>query len=356
MIEFKRKQMEHLAQHRDELRKEPKLCWLFFELTTRCNLHCRHCGSNCSNTGEALSKQDVLKTLSDIRNKKPMICLTGGEPLMHPNFFDIANAVKNENLLWGMTTNATLIGKSEAHRLKEAGLSTVSVSLDGLPEEHDAFRQVKGAWKKAVEGIKHLQDVGYLPQVTTVFHSGNIDKLDEIYNMLCKLNITSWRPINVEPIGRACESKNMLLDPEAFQRLITFIHAKRFDPECRMTITYGCSHYLGLETERMVRNHYFLCGAGITGASIRSNGDICACLDIENRPELVQGNIHRDHFLDVWNTHFEAFRCDRTADSPVCSSCSERYICGGDSTHTWDFDHRRPLLCGRDYMTKPSPR
>ena len=95
----------------------------------------------------------------------------------------------------------------------------------------------------------------------------------------------------------------------------------------------------------MVRDHYFLCGAGILVAGVRSNGDICACLDIENRKELVQGNIRTDNIMEVWHNRFHAFRRDRTDDCAKCVNCSERFICGGDSTHTWDFAKNEPLLC-----------
>lgn len=350
MKEFKRQQLEQLARHRDQLRISPSLHWLFFELTNRCNLRCQHCGSSCSAQGDTLTLQDVERTLLTLQGPKPIICLTGGEPLMHPDIFTIARRVKDMGFHWGMTTNATLIGPREAARIREAGMSTVSVSLDGMEAAHDALRQTPGTWKRAIGGIRNLQAVGYTPQVTTVIHPGNIDQLEPLYELLCTLGVTSWRPINVEPIGRACESKDLLLSPADFRRLIAFIRHKRFDRHCRMEVTFGCSHYLGVETEHMVRNHYFICGAGITVASVRSNGDICACLDIENRPELVQGNIRTDDFMDVWQHRFGAFRRDRTADSPVCAGCPERHVCGGDSAHTWDFDLREPLLCGLHMM------
>lgn len=350
MREFKRNQMKQVAQYRDYLRQSPKLSMLFFELTNQCNLRCRHCGSNCTTEGEELQQADVEGVLSSLKGKKPMICLTGGEPMMHRDFFDIANSVYKKGFLWGMTTNATLIGPDEAIRLRKAGVATISVSLDGMENTHDDFRRVKGSWKKTVEGIVNLQKAGINPQVTTVLHSDNFEEAEKIYAFLCGLGIQSWRPINVEPIGRACESRNMMLSSEAFRRLISFIREKRFLPDAKMEVTFGCSHYLGLEQERMVRDHYFLCGAGILVGGVRSNGDICACLDIENRPELVQGNIAKDDFLDVWNHRFLPFRKDRTADSDICSACSERYICGGDSAHTWDYERNRPLLCTRDIM------
>ena len=342
---LKRSQLEDVARHRDKLRKSPQLSWLFFEITNRCNLFCRHCGSGCISDGTCLSVDDVKKTLDSIRCNKPMVCLTGGEPMLHPSFFEIAECVKLMDFSWGMTTNATLIDDSIADRLKKAGLATVSVSLDGMESSHDTLRQEKGAWLQAVHGLKALHGVGIAPQVTTVVHQRNIDELDALYDFLCGLDIKSWRPINVEPIGRTCETHDLMLDHEQFSYLLSYIREKRFDQNCSMEVTFGCSHFLGVENERMVRDHYFLCGAGILTASVRSNGDICACLDIENRRNLVQGNISTDDFMEVWLNRFGVFRRDRTVDSRKCEKCPERYICGGDSTHTWDFDQKEPMLC-----------
>ncbi|MBR5979210.1 MAG: radical SAM protein, partial [Oscillospiraceae bacterium] len=83
--------------------------WLFFEVTDRCNLRCRHCGSSCTVEGHALTVDDVRRTLASIKGDKPTVCLTGGEPMTHPDFFEIAGLVKEMGFNWGMTTNATLI-------------------------------------------------------------------------------------------------------------------------------------------------------------------------------------------------------------------------------------------------------
>lgn len=349
IIAFKRSQLEDVAHHRDNLRKTPHLRWLFFEITNRCNLNCRHCGSKCSAKGQALSVEEIENTLKTVRAEHPAICLTGGEPLLHPDFFEIAEGIRSDGFHWGMTTNATLIDKTAAQKLRRAGMSTVSVSLDGMESSHDALRGQTGAWRLALRGLQALQEAGFQPQVTTVLHRDNFGELEALYQFLCRLGITAWRPINVEPIGRACESRELLLTPEQMAQLLAFIREKRFDPGCPMEVTFGCSHYLGASYERMVRDHYFLCGAGILTASVRSNGDICACLDIENRPELVQGNIRTDDFRDVWYHRFEPFRHDRTMNCEKCSDCSERYLCGGDSAHTWDYGRNKPMLCWQDY-------
>lgn len=345
IIELKRRQLEDVAQHREQLRKAPDLRWLFFEITDQCNLNCRHCGSKCSSKGQFLTVEDVRTTLETIDRDKPAVCLTGGEPMLHPDFFEIAECVHRMGFAWGMTTNATLIDDGAAAKLRQTGLGTISVSLDGTEQSHDSLRQKKGAFRLAVNGLKALQKAGFRPQVTTVLHKGNFHELEKTYEFLREMGITSWRPINVEPIGRACESGDLLLDREEFAQLLSFIREKRFDPDCSMEVTFGCSHYLGVDQERMVRDHYFLCGAGILEASVRSSGDICACLDIENRQELVQGNIRTDNFMEVWKNRFQVFRRDRTADSARCSACPERFICGGDSAHTWDYGQKEPLWC-----------
>lgn len=350
-MNIKRSQLELLVQHRDQLRKSPHLRWLFFEITDRCNLNCIHCGSNCSSEGSCLTIDDITSALRSVMQDKPMICLTGGEPMLHPDFFEIANCVSSMGFFWGMTTNATLIDDAAAQNLKQAGLSTVSVSLDGMEHSHDSFRRQKGAWRRAIRGLQALQNAGFEPQVTTVLHRENFHELEPLYAFLCGMGITSWRPINIEPIGRACESSDLLLKPDQFSQLISFIRDKRFDQNCKMEVTFGCSHYLGIQYERMVRDHYFMCGAGILTASIRSNGDICACLDIANKPELVQGNIRSDDFMDVWLNRFEAFRRDRTADCSQCIECPDRNLCGGDSAHTWNYDQKKPLFCLQDFRS-----
>ena len=342
---LKRMQLEQVAKHREELRANPRLRWLFFEITSRCNLRCKHCGSVCTSIGQSLSVQDVESTLASVQPDHPMICLTGGEPLLHPDFFEIAERIRSMGFSWGMTTNATLIDEETAFQLRQTEMSTVSVSLDGLEYSHDLLRGQTGAWRLAVRGLQSLQKAGFKPQVTTVLHRGNINELEPLCALLCDMGIDSWRPINIEPIGRACEAGNLLLSTEQFAHLLRFIREKRFDPHYKMEVTFGCSHYLGTENERMVRDHYFLCGAGILVAGVRSNGDICACLDIENRKELVQGNIRTDNIMEVWHNRFHAFRRDRTDDCAKCVNCSERFICGGDSTHTWDFAKNEPLLC-----------
>ncbi len=91
-----------------------------------------------------------------------------------------------------------------------------------------------------------------------------------------------------------------------------------------------------------------MCMTGLTVASILSNGDIYPCPNVERRKELVQGNIRKDSFVDVWENKFEEFRHKRLTVNKNCKKCSEYKFCRGDSFHTWDFDKNKPKFCKKE--------
>ena len=248
-----------------------------------------------------------------------------------------------------MTSNGTLIDDHIARELKKVGMKTISISIDGLEETHDAFRRTPGGYKKAMEGIESLIRNGGFEhvQVTTVVTHKSIGELDELFSIFNEMDIDSWRVVNMEPMGRAKTFPELLLTDDDYRTLFEFIRSKRIAGE---PVAYGCSHYLGMEYEREVRDWYYLCTAGLYTASISTNGDIVACLDIERRPEFVQGNILHDRFSEVWKNKFQIFRRDLSDDNAVCQKCDQKEFCHGDSFHSWDFDKNEPQLCFKDIL------
>lgn len=352
-MDIKKRNMYSLAEYRNYLRTHPKLKYLFLELTDKCNMSCLHCGSACSAGKETLlSKDKIFRLLDRVAEHYDsgdiMICLTGGEPLLHPDFFEIAEYIQRKGFPRGMTTNGSLIDELTGRKLADAGMGSVSISLDGGERSHNYLRSSSSAFKRTVRGIRSLQNCDTLSaviQVTTVIHRKNINELEEIYSFLKEEGVGQWRLTNIEPIGRAMENKELLLLPSEYRKLFGFIRDKRHDRNVSMDVTYGCSHYLTVEWEREVRDYYFLCGSGIYVAAILCNGDIYSCLDIERRQELVQGNIATDDFIDVWENRYQQFREDRTGMCRTCRECADKEICAADSTHTWDFDKQEPGLC-----------
>ena len=167
---LKTRHLNQLADYTDNLYTHPELRNLFFELTTACNEHCFHCGSNCAvpqpdelTTEEFKGILDQIK--EDFGTKRTFLSITGGEPLLRRDFFDIMSHAKALGFRWGMTSNATLITKEVAHKLAEAGMKTISVSIDGLPETHDALRGFKRGYELAMRGIQNLIDEGVFASV-----------------------------------------------------------------------------------------------------------------------------------------------------------------------------------------------
>ena len=351
--------MDRLAQYRDSLYDHPRLTYLFFELTDACNLSCLHCGSSACPQNNTFLPVDATKSVIDqvaarYSSHSIMICLSGGEPLIHPDFFEIASYAKKRGFSCGFTTNGTLIDPSVAKKLVACGIDSVTFSLDGLQDTHDWFRNKKDSFTKCVQGIQNLRNNSFgkiATQITTVIHKKNIHQLEHIYDLVCKLGVDSWRVINLEPIGRALQHRELLLDPNQLYQLFLFIQEKRYASNVQIDVTYGCSHYLPEEFERAVRDNYFICGSGIFVASILCNGDIYSCMDIERRPEMVQGNIMTDHFVDIWENRFQRFRQDRTNNCEMCRQCTDRKYCRGDSAHTWDYDNNQPLFCVKQFLS-----
>ncbi|MBQ8966901.1 radical SAM protein [Ruminococcus sp.] len=348
-VGMKQEHLRAMAEYRQELTRKPQLRNLFLELTVRCNERCLHCGSSCGEVqSEELTFEQYREFLdgvkADLGVEGKMLCITGGEPLLRKDFFEIMGYAASLGFRWGMTSNGTLIDKKIARRLRQAGMGTISVSIDGLEATHDAFRRTEGGYRKAMEGIQALIDEGGFRhiQVTTVVTHRNIGELDELFEIFDKMDIDSWRVIGIEPMGRALRYPELLLRDDDQRRLMEFIRNKRMAGE---PVCYGCSHYLGLEYEHEVRDWYFLCTAGLQTASITACGDIIACLDIERRPEFVQGNILRDRFSRVWLEKFSPFRQKHWLSSEKCRECEHNKFCRGDAFHSLDHNTGEPMVC-----------
>ena len=350
----KKQDLDMVSVLRNDLITVHTLHHLFLEITLRCNEHCLHCGSSCGDVISTeltpLQYQRFLENIKrDFGTDNLMLCITGGEPLLRRDFFQIMSYVHELGFSWGMTSNGTLIDDDIARNLKQVGMSTISISLDGMADTHDLLRQTPKAWERAISGIESLRRVDgfYNIQITTVVTHKNIAQLDEVYNVIKSLGVDSWRVINVEPIGRSLLNPEFLLTADDYRYLFSYITEQRKKGNC---VSYGCSHYLGVNFEKEVRDWYFMCSAGSSVASIMANGDITACLDIERRQEFIQGNILKDCFKDVWDNKFQVFRRDLSDSCESCRSCSHVEYCHGGSFHSWDFDNNRQLVCFKDIL------
>lgn len=347
--------LEKKAHHIKLLNNHPRLDWLFFELTNACNLECRHCASSCSPKNADFLKiseiQRVLDSAQKAYSNNFTVALTGGEPMIHPQFFKIIEMLSNRGLVWGMTSNASLIGKKEAELLQKYHMGSISVSLDGLEETHDYFRRSTGNFRKTIEGLTNLTEILTILQVTTVVHKKNLSEIPEIFRLLQDLKIKSWRLAMLDPVGRGAESNELVPSPDEVWEILEYVRQKRIsgsDPE----IVLGCPHYFSYPYEREVRDEVFQCMSGKTVASVTATGDYIGCLDAPRIPELVQGNLAKNDFSTVWEQQYKIYRSDYYMLNEECSKCSENSYCRGDAMHTWEFNENRPLVCYKQNFNK----
>lgn len=353
---YKRGALKAWAQYKDIIRKEHKLVYLFWECTLNCNFFCKHCGSSAGRKifpGE-LNTAEIKKAFKSIAEdcdpRQIMIAVTGGEPLLRKDIFDVMKYAHDLGFPWGVVTNGSLLDENAAQKMKESGMSTVSISIDGIGGTHDRFRGSSGAYEKAVRAVKILVAADFLDcvQITTSMNRENFQELDKMYEIFLSLGIDSWRVMNVDPIGRAEENKDIILAPAELENLLDFIRAKR--KEAKIDIVYGCEGFLGPDFEGEVRDKFFICNTGINTGSILHNGDIFVCPNVPRRSELIQGNVRRDRFSEVWNNKYEIFRNKERTKCAGCTACDYWDECLGGSFHLWDFERNKPKICHAEIL------
>ena len=312
------------------VREEHPLRKLFWECTLRCDLKCRHCGSDCKMQPERMDmpKEDFLRVLDGIAKKtdphQVFVIISGGEPLMRRDIEACGRAIYEKGFPWGMVTNALHLTPQRWIGLQQAGIRSMAISLDGLEEEHNWMRGNDQSFKMVSRALDMLVAKGdFLFDVVTCVNRRNYQKLDEIKEFLIGKGVKRWRVFTVFPVGRAALDPDMRLTNEEFRGVFDYIRKTR--EEGRIRVDYGCEGFLG-NYEGEVRHRLFSCQAGVTVGSVMADGSIAACASI--RADYNQGNIYEDDFMDVWENRYL-----KTGD---CASCKYFRYCQGNGMHLRD--------------------
>ena len=341
-----------------QMRREHTLTYLFWECTLKCNLHCLHCGSDCTQDSKVpdMPLQDFVKVLDDIKEKNPYkkmtIAVTGGEPLLRQDLEDAGQEITKRGFQWGIVTNGLLMTEKRWNSLITKGnLASISYSIDGLAAEHAYLRQNEKSFDKVVDSIKRT--VKYKEQhpwfgfdVITCVHKGNLNKLPELRDFLISLGVKDWRVFSIFPNGRA-QQNNLGLTNQEYQKMMNFImETKQYKtPEGKsINCNYSCEGYLG-PYEMKARDYHFFCRGGINVGSVMCDGNITACLSVR-APDFIQGNIYKDSFMDVWNNKFlDARHREKWAKVGKCKHCKEWKHCLGNGLHLHHDNHSEPEIC-----------
>lgn len=285
----------HAATHTARDRK-PIVVW---NITRTCNLRCVHCYSDSmamKYPGELDwdQMQEVVKDLAAYQI--PSLLLSGGEPLIHPRFFDLVDLATEQGLKLTISTNGTLITEEKAARLKAANVAYVGISLDGIGETHDHFRGKVGAFDGAVRGFRNCHEVGQKTGLRLTLTRHNVDNIERILDFIEDEEIQRVCFYHLVPAGRG--SVMQVLDADSARHAIDTLigrvegwHAKGINREVLTVTQPADGAYLLVRMER--ENHPNLEQArkllGWNGGGANSSGRGIANID-------TQGNVHPDQF------------------------------------------------------------
>ena len=285
----------------------PRLNTFYVYLTSGCNLACQHCWLSPAyqpdgGTGGHLEYDLFAQAIEEglplgLRSVK----LTGGEPLLHPDFASIIDLLRQKELGLTIETNGTLLSRELAFYLKEhSTLGHISVSLDGAKAEtHDPFRGVKGSFDRAVQGVRWLVEAGFHPQVIMSLHPGNVDEIETLVRLAESLGAGSVKFNLIQPTGRGetLTKRGRVLDIEQLIELGRWVES---DLQKRTNLSLHYSWPMAFHSlKRLARDGRDSCGIfGILG--LLASGHYAMCGIGVQIPELTYGRIGQDALAEVW--------------------------------------------------------
>ncbi|MBK5720591.1 TIGR04133 family radical SAM/SPASM protein [Dysgonomonas sp. Marseille-P4677] len=346
------KQAIHL-RNREKEHKKHNLFYLFWECTQRCNLSCLHCGSDCASDSQYrdMPKEDLFRVLDNINeynHESTTVIIAGGEPLLRKDLEECGFEIRKRGFRWGIVTNGYVYTRERHISLLNAGMGSITLSLDGISNTHNWLRNNSKSFDRALNALQLIASSDRLySDVVTCVNKQNLNQLEDIYQLIIQNGGKAWRLFTITPIGRATENPDMLLNTDEFTHLMEFIKAKRQRKE--LDVKFSCEGYVGTY-EKKVREDYFFCRAGINVASVLIDGSIGACPNI-NR-SFIQGNIYEDNFMDVWNTRYQMYRNREWTKTGQCASCQEYKYCKGNGLHYWPEDKANVLTCHYQLIKK----
>ena len=313
-----------------------------WEITRNCNLSCQHCRASATNeayTGE-LQTEECLNLLDQVAEMgQPIIILTGGEPLLRNDIFEIAAHGTQKGLRIVMAPNCTLVNHENAVKLKDAGIQRISVSIDGHnAKSHDEFRGVDGAFDGALEGIHHAKDVGLPFQINTTVTQQNLGYIEKIQELAIQLGAVAHHIFLLVPTGRGKYIASQSISATEYEDTLNWFYEQRDKMPIELKATCAPHYYriLRQNAKKEGKTVSFQthgldavtrgCLGGTHFCFISHRGIVQPCGFLD----LNCGDITKQNFNDIWQ-NASIFKSLRDYDQlkGKCGSCEYRKFCGG---------------------------
>ncbi len=332
---------------------------LAWETTGACNLKCKHCrGSSTEDVSEGeLSTAEAKKLLDDIRETgTPIIILSGGEPLMREDIFEIARYGTDLGFRMTLATNGVPVTEEVARKIKDAGIQRVSVSLDGREPTHNAFRMIPGCFADSMKGIENLKKAGVEFQINTTISKFNLHEIEDVHAFTKEIGAVAHHFFFLVPTGRGAELTEFEITPEEYESALELLHdlARKTDLQIRPTCA---PHYFRIMRQRAKKEGIEItpkthgldamtkgCLGGISFGFISRNGDVNPCGYLP----ISAGNVRQQSFKEIWENG-KVFNDLRNYDAykGKCGACDYKTVCGGCRaraySETGDYMEEEPL-------------
>lgn len=307
-----------------------------WEVTTACNLHCRHChASGGKPSAEELTTEEGKMLLDQIAAVKEfrMLVLTGGEPLVRKDIIELIEYASALGLEIAIATNGTLITPELARRLKKAGVCDVAIGLDAAtPSLHDYIRGVDGCFDRTMQGIHATKEAGMLLQINVTVMRHNYHEIPQILDLAHQLDAEIVLLYNLIPQGRGAE-ENLEILPKEYAELMKSVAERQrncypiIEPTCAPQYWAYLTGQDGRTPRVGIASRFFKgCVAGRGLCYIKPNGDVWACPFIP----VSTGNVRHIPLETIWRESelFQTLR-DRKNLEGRCGECLYTEMCGG---------------------------
>ncbi|MHC1631733.1 MAG: radical SAM protein [Methanotrichaceae archaeon] len=317
-----------------------------WEVTGACNLKCRYCRASATENPDPneLTTEEAIEFIDSVAFLSPMIILSGGEPLLRPDIFTLAEHAVEKDIRVALATNGTLLTPENADKIKKSGISRVSISLDSAsPEVHDIIRG-QGTFNRSLKGIDCLKGkVDF--QINMTITKKNVNDLEAMMKLAEDLGAVALHIFFLVPTGRGKEED--LIAPKEQEDLLHWVaqECKRRSMEIKVTCAPQYARIMKEDLSRSDRQKMMgrACLAGTSFVFVSRNGDICPCGYLP----IVVGNIREDSFVQIWENSpvLKALRERKLKGR--CGECRYREICGGCRArayaYTGDYLESDPL-------------
>ena len=310
--------------------------------TYRCNLRCSHCyldtNALTNQSVSELSTQEGYKLIDQMAELNPnlLLILTGGEPLLRKDIYDLSSYASQKGMMVVLGTNGNMIDDDIAKKLKESGVTGIGISLDSIvPGRHDTFRGIPGAWDDTLNGIEACRRQGIGFQIQTTVTKENFDEIPHIVEFSYNLGAKVFNLFFLVCTGKGQDLTD--ITPQQYDQALHQLYDIHIKYQGKMMVGAKCApHYRRIVYEHdtsspLIRAYAGGCPAGTHYCRITPEGNITPCPYMPN----VSGNVRERSFVEIWKdtTDFQTLRfatlngrCGVCEFMDICKGCRARAL------------------------------